>query len=123
MLTRIGRGVAICLLPVLMALDVGASTFPGGTTLPWHPVMVDLDVYRRATEVYSWVGEDFDSVRGDIEWTMRFTRGDWSALVSTRTALTTSATEFRLHAELDAHLDGERVFSKNWDRRIPRDHV
>ena len=84
---------------------------------------IDLDVHRRATELYSWVGEDFDSVRGDIEWTMRFTRGDWSALVSTRTALTSSATEFRLHAELDAHLDGERVFSQNWDRRIPRDHV
>ncbi|GAB3693615.1 CocE/NonD family hydrolase [Saccharopolyspora tripterygii] len=84
---------------------------------------IDLDVHRRATELYSWVGDDFDSVRGDIEWTMRFTRGDWSALVSTRTALTSTATEFRLHAELDAHLGGERVFSQNWDRRIPRDHV
>ena len=50
-LARVGRGVAICLLPVLMALDVGASTFPGGTTLPWHPVMVDLDVYRLAGRV------------------------------------------------------------------------
>jgi len=48
---RVGRGLAICLLPVLMALDVGASTFPGGTTLPWRPVMVDLDVYRLAGRV------------------------------------------------------------------------
>jgi alpha-1,2-mannosyltransferase len=48
---RIGRGAAICLLPVLMALDVGASTFPGGSTLPWRPVMVDLDVYRLAGQV------------------------------------------------------------------------
>jgi uncharacterized protein len=84
---------------------------------------IDLDVRRRATELYSWVGEDFDSVRGDIEWTMGFTRGDWSVRTSTRTALTSTATEFRLHAELDAYLGGERVFSKNWDRRIPRDHV
>ncbi|HEY5785954.1 MAG TPA: glycosyltransferase 87 family protein [Microlunatus sp.] len=50
-ITRVGRGVAICLLPVLMALDVGASTFPGGTTFPWRPVMVDLDVYRLAGRV------------------------------------------------------------------------
>lgn len=48
---RFGRGALICLLPVLMALDVGASTFPGGTTIPWHPVMVDLDVYRLAGRV------------------------------------------------------------------------
>lgn len=50
-LRRLGRGAAICLLPVLLALDVGATTFPGGTTIPWHPVMVDLDVYRLAGQV------------------------------------------------------------------------
>ena len=51
MLARIGRGAAICLLPVLMALWVGATSFPGGTALPWRPVMVDLDVYRLAGRV------------------------------------------------------------------------
>ena len=50
-MARIGRGVAICLLPVLVALWVGATTFPGGTALPWRPVMVDLDVYRQAGRV------------------------------------------------------------------------
>ncbi len=48
---RLGYGALICLPPVLIALDVGASTFPGGTTIPWHPVMVDLDVYRLAGQV------------------------------------------------------------------------
>lgn len=48
---RVGRGALICLLPVLIALDVAASTFPGGTTIPWHPVMVDLDVYLLAGQV------------------------------------------------------------------------
>lgn len=67
MLTRIGRGVAICLLPVLMALDVGASTFPGGTTLPWHPVMVDLDVYRMAGRVLL-DGGDFYSLPGPLQF-------------------------------------------------------
>ena len=44
---RVLRGVAIGVLPVLAGLWVGATEF-GGTLLPWHPVMVDLEVYRRA---------------------------------------------------------------------------
>jgi alpha-1,2-mannosyltransferase len=35
------------LLPVLVGLYVTATTF-GGSLVPWRPVMVDLDVYRRA---------------------------------------------------------------------------
>jgi alpha-1,2-mannosyltransferase len=66
-LARVGRGVAICLLPVLMALDVGASTFPGGTTLPWHPVMVDLDVYRLAGRVLL-DGGDFYRLPGPLQF-------------------------------------------------------
>ncbi|MDN5763817.1 MAG: glycosyltransferase 87 family protein, partial [Microlunatus sp.] len=45
------RGVAICLPAVLVALFVAATTFPGGTAIPWQPVMVDLDVYRLAGSV------------------------------------------------------------------------
>ncbi len=67
MASRIGRGVAICLLPVLMALDVGASTFPGGTTLPWHPVMVDLDVYRTAGRVLL-DGGNFYALPGPLQF-------------------------------------------------------
>jgi alpha-1,2-mannosyltransferase len=40
--------LGIAALPVLAALYVGATTFPGGTLTPWHPVMVDLGVYRLA---------------------------------------------------------------------------
>ncbi|HEU5485094.1 MAG TPA: glycosyltransferase family 87 protein [Microlunatus sp.] len=64
---RVGRGALICLLPVLMALDVGASTFPGGTTIPWHPVMVDLDVYRLAGQVLLQ-GGDFYSLPGPLQF-------------------------------------------------------
>ena len=45
---RIIRGIAVCSLPVLVGLYVAATTFAGGTAWPWHPVMVDLDVYRQA---------------------------------------------------------------------------
>jgi len=41
------RGALICLLPVLVGLHVGATAL-GGSSLPWRPTMVDLDVYRQA---------------------------------------------------------------------------
>ena len=52
-LRRLVRGIAICVLPVLVALYVGATTFTGGTFWPWKPIMVDLDVYRRAQRVHA----------------------------------------------------------------------
>jgi alpha-1,2-mannosyltransferase len=64
---RVGRGVLICLLPVLMALDVGATTFPGGTIIPWHPVMVDLEVYRLAGRVLL-DGGDFYRLPGPLQF-------------------------------------------------------
>ena len=64
---RVMRGVLICLLPVLVALDVGAATFPGGTTIPWHPVMVDLDVYRLAGHVLL-AGGNFYSLPGALQF-------------------------------------------------------
>lgn len=67
MIRRTGRGVLICLLPVLLALDVGASTFPGGSTIPWRPVMVDLDVYRLAGQVLL-DGGDFYRLPGALQF-------------------------------------------------------
>lgn len=66
-MARIGRGLLICLLPVLVALDVGASMFPGGTTIPWHPVMVDLDVYRLAGQVLL-AGGNFYQLPGPLQF-------------------------------------------------------
>ncbi|MGH4017740.1 MAG: CocE/NonD family hydrolase [Pseudonocardiaceae bacterium] len=84
---------------------------------------IDLQVTRRAYERYSWVGDDFGSVRGETEWVIGFSRGDWSVETVTRTVLTSSATDFHLHAQLDAYEGRERVASRNWRRIIPRDHV
>jgi len=41
---QFARGIGISLPPVLVALYVGATTFDGGTFLPWQPIMVDLGV-------------------------------------------------------------------------------
>jgi alpha-1,2-mannosyltransferase len=64
-LGRILRGIAICLPPVLVALYVGATTFIGGTALPWRPIMVDLDVYRQTGSVVL-AGGDFYNLPGRL---------------------------------------------------------
>ena len=56
----LARGIGICLPPVLVALYVGATTFDGGTFLPWKPIMVDLDVYRQAGSVLLAGGDFYD---------------------------------------------------------------
>lgn len=66
-MTRALRGVAVCLLPVLVGLYVAATTFGGGRFVPWRPVMVDLDVYRRAGAVLLQ-GGDFYTLPGSLQF-------------------------------------------------------
>jgi len=54
---------------------------------------------------------------------VRFARGDWRVRVVTRTLMTSTAESFRIRAMLDAFEGESRVFSKTWDREIPRDLV
>lgn len=82
-----------------------------------------LEVARRAYERYSWVGDDFESVRGETEWTVVFEREDWKASTTTRTVLTSTAGNFRIQAELRAYEGGQCVFTHEWDRTVPRDLV
>ena len=63
----LARGIGICLPPVLVALYVGATTFDGGTFLPWKPIMVDLDVYRQAGSVLL-AGGDFYDLPGTLQF-------------------------------------------------------
>ncbi|MEU3016794.1 MULTISPECIES: CocE/NonD family hydrolase [unclassified Nocardiopsis] len=84
---------------------------------------IGLDATRRAHELYEAVGDDFTSVRGRTAWTMRFSRGGWRTRTETYTALECTEEEFRVHATLDAYESGERVFSREWTERVPRDHV
>jgi alpha-1,2-mannosyltransferase len=57
---RLLRSIGVCVFPVLLALYVGATTFPGGSFIPWRPVMVDLEVYRRAGSVLLTGGNFYD---------------------------------------------------------------
>ena len=64
---RKGTTIAgLALLPLLAALYVGGTQIPGGGLWPWHPGMIDLEVYRRTgTLVLS--GGDFFGAEG-LPW-------------------------------------------------------
>jgi alpha-1,2-mannosyltransferase len=64
---RLAGWIGVCALPVLVALFVGATTFGGGTFIPWRPIMVDLDVYRRAGSVLL-AGGDFYDLPGPLQF-------------------------------------------------------
>ncbi|MFP4479522.1 MAG: CocE/NonD family hydrolase [Desulfohalobiaceae bacterium] len=84
---------------------------------------IDWTVSSKGQEWYTFKYDDVDSARGETIWCRCFERGNWCVQTRTRTVLTSSATHFKLHAELDAYEGQERVFSRNWLCEIPRDHV
>jgi putative CocE/NonD family hydrolase len=84
---------------------------------------IDLEVTKRGYERYSWVDDDFSSVRGETEWRMGFKRGEWETSTITRTVLTSTASDFVLRAELDAYEGEQRINSLDWDRTLPRDLI
>jgi putative CocE/NonD family hydrolase len=84
---------------------------------------IEWEVGDRTWDWYTYRGDDFTSARGENRSERTFRRGAWSVRTTTRTVLTADATHFRIHAELDAFEGETRVFSRNWDRTIPRDGV
>ena len=89
----------------------------------FHITDIDTTVQRATREWYTLTHGDVLSARGET-WTERaFSRPGWNIRVTTRTRLSCTATEFIIHAELDAFEEDRRVYSRNWDCRIPRDHV
>ncbi|MCW8195159.1 CocE/NonD family hydrolase [Proteobacteria bacterium 005FR1] len=84
---------------------------------------VDLEVTDRTWDWYTYQGDDFLSLRGETESERGFARGDWRVSTTTRTVLTCDEDNFYIHAELNAWEGDKRVFSENWDTRIPRDNV
>jgi hypothetical protein len=84
---------------------------------------LDLELQRRALEWYSYQGQDFDSVRGETLWERSLRRGPWAVRTRTRTILTSTASHFRVHAQLDAFEGERRVYADTWNEKIERDRV
>tara|TARA_R100000322_G_scaffold170297_1_gene145071 strand:+ start:1700 stop:3724 length:2025 start_codon:yes stop_codon:yes gene_type:complete len=81
------------------------------------------EIARKTLEWYSSQGHDFTSLRGETYTERGFRRDDWDVEVITRTVLTSTETDFHVHAQLDAFESDERIYSQNWTYAIPRDHV
>jgi putative CocE/NonD family hydrolase len=84
---------------------------------------IGVEVRRDTQEWYTFRDNDFTSARGETrtQWSLR--RGDWQVETTTRTVLTCTRTDFHIHAQIDAYEGERRVYSRNWNRSIPRDHV
>ncbi len=84
---------------------------------------VELEIHTKVIERYSFRDDDFGSVRGEAHWERSFRRGSWAVRTVTRTVLTSTDTHFRIRADLDAYEGDSRVYSRSWDRSIPRNLV
>ncbi len=78
------------------------------------------EVTKHTEEWYRYLLNKFESVNGEIRAVRRLKRGDWDVETVTRTVLTCDRDVFRIHATLDASEKGRRIFSKIWDREVPR---
>ncbi len=84
---------------------------------------IDLEIARETTEIYSYLNNNYNTVKGEVESARMLKRGDWNIKTITRTILTSTATDFQVRATLDAYLGDARIFSKSWDELIPRDMI
>lgn len=88
-----------------------------------HIEQVGLDIQRKGLEWYSYRGYDYASPLGETFWEWSFRREDWKIRTVTSTVLDSTPSHFSIHAELDAYEGRKRVYSGNWDVKIPRDLV
>ncbi len=85
-----------------------------------HIEEIDLEMEKFVLEQYSFQGDDFDSVRGEVLSRRGLRRGGWSVQTVTRTVLQSDAENFYLRADLDAYEHGFRVYCRSWDKTVPR---
>ena len=89
---------------------------------------IDLAVGEWRTERYEIAGHDPLAARIEIEGLLTMRRGDWATRTTTRTRCRSTASEFLMDFDLDAFESGpdggeRRVFSRSWQRRVPRNLV
>jgi putative CocE/NonD family hydrolase len=92
--------------------DRGVRWFPG----EWTAASRCVERYFAAH--YRW-----NSWYGETDWHRAFSRGNWQARTRLFTRLSCDAHHFYVHAQLDAYESETRVFSRNWNVVVERDHV
>jgi hypothetical protein len=84
---------------------------------------IGLTLGQSAVDTYRIVDGDPCSMSGTSRWTVTLDRGDWRVRTQTFLSLGATPTTFLVSATLEAFEDDRRVFSRTWDRAIPRDLV
>lgn len=84
---------------------------------------IDLEIENRALEWYSSRNDDFTSVKGETRLIRGLKRGAWSVRTVAHTILTSTESDFRIDADLEAFEGEAQIFRRNWHMSIPRDFV
>ncbi|MEX0771895.1 MAG: CocE/NonD family hydrolase [Balneolales bacterium] len=86
-----------------------------------NDINLEIDDYVR--ETYTIRDDSVNTVKAETVGKKTLQRGNWHIRTKTSTILTSDTKYFYLHATLDAFEGNERVFSKNWHEKVPRDHL
>jgi predicted acyl esterase len=81
---------------------------------------IDMVAEARSTERYSVIEDDPLSASADVTWTWEFERKDWCIRTESRTHVSCNKREFIVRAKLEAYENGEKVFERSFDERVPR---
>ena len=76
-----------------------------------------------ARRLYTIHPDDPLSAEAHIHWCKEFSRDGFRVHIDARTQMRVTKNEFLIDGQLEAYEEEERVFSRNWTCRIPRDHV
>jgi hypothetical protein len=84
---------------------------------------IDLVLAGATHETFTIHPDDPLSARAEIVWTVTLERGPWQVRTETRTVMRSTKEAFLIEARLDAFEGEARVYARNWQESIPRDHA
>ncbi len=84
---------------------------------------MDLEIYSQLEDHFSIVEGEPLSAAVTCTGKIGLKRGEWAVRAETYSRMTSDAEAFHLTHVLDAYDGNVRVFSRTWDRRIPRNLV
>ncbi|ESX08325.1 hypothetical protein X768_22940 [Mesorhizobium sp. LSJC265A00] len=84
---------------------------------------IDLLTGSWRREAWSVHPDDPTSAAGEITSRYERSRGDWTILHKAHCTMTIARDHYRIHADLDAYENGERVFARSITKKVPRDHT
>jgi|SRR5579871_3042931 len=73
-------------------------------------------------ELWSVHPDDPATACGEITYSFEKCQGDWTIRHEGRCRMTAAKDHYRIHADLDAYENGERIFARSVTRKVPRDH-